>query len=357
MGSSVAEGQRDAPLLTERPYIDSTKDLGTPAVLQSVFRRDGYVYLKGLLPRARVDAVADEVLRVAADHKWLADDYSREVPLARPGQALFDPDPEYRAVHRRMWSNEGLHALMHDPNLLDTVRVFVGEDVLVHPLKVLRAEFPDPPHAVAATTTWHQDFPTTQGSLNTVTAWTPLTRCDAYTGALRVVPGSHNSGVASMRVVSTADGWAPDVSFDEYHCGPIEPGDVIFFSALTLHGASTNRGTRLRLSIDCRYQPVAEPISRYCLKPLDPQYRWDQLYEGWREDKLKYYWRDHSLLEVNYDPTWARAREQAALEAARAGDTAAIPALALIARFRPGTPAGDEASQLLLNLQAREVLA
>ena len=48
---------------------------------------------------------------------------------------------------------------------------------------------------------------------------------------------------------------------------PIEQGDVIIFHSMAVHKGLANRGNRLRLSIDGRYQRVIDPITADSLKP------------------------------------------------------------------------------------------
>jgi ectoine hydroxylase-related dioxygenase (phytanoyl-CoA dioxygenase family) len=89
-------------------------------------------------------------------------------------------------------------------------------------------------------------------------AWCALDRADRANGQMVVVPGSHRDG---LRPVRRADG---SVSFtgggSELRPGDrevgvdMEPGDVLFFSGLTVHGSHPNTtADRFRRSFICHF--------------------------------------------------------------------------------------------------------
>ncbi|QKZ18588.1 phytanoyl-CoA dioxygenase family protein [Streptomyces chartreusis] len=336
------------------PFFDATPLLDTPAALLSRLHTDGYLYLRGVLPVADVAAVRRHVLAVADHAGWLLPATADAAdPPADPHNAVWDPAPAYRTVHRQMWTHRDVHALMHHPRLLALLTTLTGHvDVLVHPRKVLRAVHPRPAGAAGASaaTGWHQDFPEIQGSDNTLTVWTPLAPAGPGTGALAVLPASHRGGVLPLRLAATAVGWEADVYPQRAHTGHVSPGDVLIFTAHTVHRGTANTGRSLRLSLDVRYQPAADPVNETCLELRDEPFGWDSVYDQWAArtaDPLAYYWQRHTRLDVvPYDTRFDHWREQTALTAGERRDPTARRALEITAAYS-APPAATRAATLL----------
>ncbi|MFI7020147.1 phytanoyl-CoA dioxygenase family protein [Streptomyces sp. NPDC050164] len=337
-------------------FFDATPLLDSPAALVERLRSDGYLHLRGVLPVSDVAAVRRHVLAVADEAGWLLPSVTDEpAPPADTRAAVWDPAPAYRSVHRRMWTHRDVHALMHHPRLLSLLTTLTGHvDLLVHPRKVLRAVHPRPVPGPAETG-WHQDWPEIQGSENTLTVWTPLAPAGPGTGALAILPASHRDGTLPLRLASTAVGWEANVHPQRAHTGPVAPGDVLVFTAHTVHRGTPNTGRHLRLSLDVRYQPAREPISETCLELRDEPYGWDSVYDQWPArdgDPLAYYWRRHTRLNVvPYDPRFDVWRERTALAAGERRDPGARRALEITAAYS-APPAATRAAALLRALPA-----
>ncbi|MFD0205793.1 MULTISPECIES: hypothetical protein [Saccharothrix] len=146
----------------------------------------------------------------------------------------------------------------------------------------------------------------------------------------------------------TIVGWETDVPVETVHCGPVSPGDVLLFTAHTVHGGSPDTGG-LRLSADCRYQPLREPVCRDCVELDDGD--WDEVYRTWpgqgRDDPLAHYWRGLPLDVVAYDPRADVAREREAIAAGRRHDPAAARALQVTAEHSADPAVAAEAAALL----------
>lgn len=219
------------------------------------FARDGYLLVRGLIDVERVGELDRAVMTVLAEQE-----------LLEPGP---DPVAKFRATRaeyaRAFQRVEAFHALAYDPGLLSVVRAMVGADAFVHPKKLLRAIWPDVPEL---TTTAHQDLVYIGGAASTVTAWVPLRACAAHRGALRVLVGSHRDGLVKNVPDVSVSGARADVADDDprWASADVEPGDVILFSAMTVHGATHNT-SGLRLSADFRYQSASDPIASRSLVP------------------------------------------------------------------------------------------
>ena len=95
-------------------------------------------------------------------------------------------------------------------------------------------------------TSAHQDWASTQGSLDCVTVWIALTDAGIGNFPLEVIPGSHLGGLRDGKV----NGSVLEVEADDKEFVPIEckAGDVIFLSGFTVHRTGKGNGSSCRLS-------------------------------------------------------------------------------------------------------------
>lgn len=168
----------------------------------------------------------------------------------------------------------------------------LGAPILPHSRVICRL-FANNPNEYA--TPPHRDFTWNGGSERTWTAWIPLVEVPPALGGLSVVSGSHRLPVrfrgADERgglIVPPAQPW---------HTAELyRPGDVLFFSSKTVHAALGNsmKG-RLRLSVECRFQPLADPVRDDSLEPHWNAFGlgWEGIYAQWptADDPVKYFWR------------------------------------------------------------------
>ncbi|MFI0976104.1 phytanoyl-CoA dioxygenase family protein [Streptomyces sp. NPDC021093] len=337
-----------------RAFTDSGRLLSDRAALTRRLATDGYVFLPGFLPAHRVATVRDTVLTLAREAGWLLPGRPRDpLPVANPAAAVWPPDPRYARVHRSMWSCRALHALLHDPALLALLEDLLGEPVFVHPRKVLRVVHPRAPGAPPESG-WHQDHPGVQGSPRTLTVWTPLTPVTADSGSLCVLPGSHGHGQLPMRLSNEAVvGWEADIRPSSCLSNPMNPGDLLIIDPFTVHRGTPNTSRTLRISTDCRYQPLHEPVNEGCVELLGEPYTWDEVYRTWprgTDDPLAYYWKRQPARTVPYDAAPDDRRDQQALAAGRAGDRGALRALRIAARHSPDPDTVAEAQALCRSL-------
>lgn len=101
----------------------------------------------------------------------------------------------------------------------------------------------------------HQDWPSTQGSLNCITVWIPLTDASIGNFPLEVIPGSHKRGLLDGKM----NGSVLEVEADDKEFVPIEckAGDVVFLSGFLVH--RTGSGTGFRVAVSQRFDNTSEP--------------------------------------------------------------------------------------------------
>jgi ectoine hydroxylase-related dioxygenase (phytanoyl-CoA dioxygenase family) len=331
-----------------RPFVDSTGIAGDGKALAARMARDGYLFVRGLVPPAEVAAVREDALAVVAEAGWLSAERARADAIANPRAACADPDDRYVPVLRRLYRREALHALKHHPAVVGLFESMLGEDVLVHPMLIVRNIFPQRPEL---TTPSHQDFPHIQGTAETFAMWLPLSDCPTAMGGLTVAESSHAQGVREFRASSGAGAMEVCDPLDgRWVGGDFAQGDAVIFHSMTVHRALPNTTDRLRQSIDARYQRLSEPVSEKSLDPYAGTGTWDEIYRGWRREDLQYYWRELPLTFAPFDWQYYERRDQLAFEMAAEGDREARAALLRIIQRDPDPAKRDRAAHLVATL-------
>lgn len=101
----------------------------------------------------------------------------------------------------------------------------------------------------------HQDWPSTQGSINGVTCWMPLVDIIDELGPLEIIPYSHLDGF----IEHENDG-VPKLKneFSSFISLPLEIGDALFFSNFTIHRSGHNTSDKIRWTTHFRFDDVKE---------------------------------------------------------------------------------------------------
>ncbi len=333
-----------------QPFLDSTDLAADPAALNERLAAEGYLFIRGLLPRAAVLEVRRQCRAVAAAGGWLDPAYPVDDGVANPAAACTDPEPRYVEVFRRLYRLESLHALKHHPAIVSFFERLLGEPVLVHPLFVMRNIFPERPES---TTPAHQDYVHIQGTPDTYTVWIPLGDVPMEQGSLQVAAGSHRDGVREFRVTNGSGGLeVVDPLVDRWRASSFAAGDVLIFHSLTVHKGLPNLSNRLRQSMDARYQRASEPVSQLSLDPYAGLFTWDEVYAGWTSTALQYYWRRLSVTIGEFDKRYYERRDVIAFEMGERGDRTARASLLRIVQRDTDAAKRERATALLAALDA-----
>lgn len=335
-----------------QPFLDSTHLAADPAVLNERLAAEGYLFVRGLLPRSAVLDVRRQCRAVAAAGGWLDLAHPVEDGVANPAAACTDPEPRYVEVFRRLYVLEALHTLKHHPALVGFFERLFDEPVLVHPLFVMRNIFPQRPES---TTPAHQDFVHIQGTPETYTVWIPLGDCPTEEGSLQVAAGSHREGVRDFRVTNGSGGLeVVEPLAGRWRASPFAAGDVLVFHSLTVHKGLPNLSDRLRQSMDARYQRVSEPVSELSLNPYAGLFTWDEVYAGWTSTTFQYYWRRLPITVGEFDRRYYERRDVIAFEMAERGDRTARASLLRIVQRDTDAAKRERAAALLAALDTAE---
>jgi hypothetical protein len=329
-------------------FLDSAGIVADGGALAERLRQDGYLCIKGLLPREDVLRVRQMFLEAVAAAGWLRAGAKVDEAIADPAKACVDPEAPFVAVLRQFYRNEAGHALKLHANVIGLFERLFGEPVLAHPLLIPRCIFPQRPEF---TTPSHQDFPHIQGTTETMSLWLPLGDCPAKMGGLAIARGSHNEGVRDFTVSNGAGAMEVIDPLDgSWVAGPLEAGDVLIFHSLTVHKGLPNLTDRLRLSLDNRYQRASEPVCERCLQPYAGCGTWDEIYAGWQSEALPYYWRKQAPRIADFDMQYYEKRDQIAFYLAEHGDQTARATLLRIVQRDPSEQKRERASVLLARL-------
>lgn len=331
-----------------KPFVESQDIVDDGAALNARMERDGYLFLKGLVPGELIGNVREQLLAPAAEAGWLAAGRPVSEAVAEPMAACVDPEDRYLQVLRRQYVLEAFHALKHHPAIIGLFQRMFGEPVLAHPLAIARNIFPQRPEF---TTPPHQDYVHIQGTPETYAVWLPFSDVPLEMGGLTIAAGSHRQGVRDFRVSTGAGGLECSETFEsDWVASPFERGDVIIFHSMVVHKGLPNLSDRLRQSLDARYSRASEPVMEISIRPYADIFTWDEVYAGWRSAELQYYWRDFDLQVVPMDMQYYERRDVMAFEIAAGGDVTARAALMRIVQRDPDAEKRTRAAAVLQSL-------
>lgn len=231
----------------------------------SQYRQEGYYVARQIVPRAQAEAVFSDMHRLVAQQlkrfglPCTKGESSEEVHTDL--KTLFNHDVKaYLATLTLCAKLVSLYELYTHPN----VRAFVEAIGITFPvfqtapvmhLMSKSLKVPNGYQGFGA----HQDWPTLQGSLDTVTLWVPFVEVDSDLFTLDIIPRSHNKGL--LPYARNAHIFEVDPKcYDEKDYVPMEavPGDIVFMSCMAIHRSSLKGDDRLRVSTSFRYENAAE---------------------------------------------------------------------------------------------------
>lgn len=296
-------------MVDDAPFKNATPLLDDPPALRERAQQDGFLFFRGLLPRAEVMNLRRQFLEILDRHGWLQKGRDLMDGIGDPEAVARIPREEIafcgvgipREAYAEVQKLEDFHALAHHPALMELYTKLFNGEVLPHPRNIARLMMPSKSNVP---TPPHQDFIHIQGTKNVWTCWFPVGDCPVELGGLSIHEASHTEGVLPVRQAEGAGN--AEVVIDEaahpWVGGDYEAGDVVTFTSLTVHKSNPNQlGNAVRLSCDYRYQRVDEPIHESSLLPHCGMVGWDEIYEGWRREDLQHYWKRHELTFAEWD--------------------------------------------------------
>lgn len=261
---------------------------------RDAYERDGFLVRRGVLPDAVLDGVrlvfegaVERLARSWVEAGLIGDDAGNADFDHRWARLRAQLPASFPTAWRRILASPQVYELWKEPVLADVAASLFGEELLAHSIWNGRPR--DASQHDTQRIDWHQDahyykaWDPADGGLLSV--WMPLVPVDADTGCLQIAPGSHRLGVlpqirGANNLRTVPDEHVPDdpVTLE------MEPGDVLYFSDLTLHRALDNVSDRVRWSIDIRFgehtPAIASKSGRgYVCRSADPSRV--ESYETW----------------------------------------------------------------------------
>lgn len=262
---------------------------------QDLFEQQGYVVLEGLLDvREDLQPVIDEYhglldrlaeqyheagalssswnelpfgKRLAAILRETKGDFYQHLEISLPQRGITPETPMHHGT--------AVFSLLRNQKLLDAVEQFIGPEIYSNPVQHIRVKPPEQllprrqrNNALVAQAIWHQDQGTVRedaDNTNLLTVWLPMTDATEENGCLVVAPRSHKRGLNLHCEVTSRPGTQeiPDRLIGS-DCLPLpmNAGDVLFMSKLTIHTSLPNRSDNVRWSFDLRYNPTGQATGR-----------------------------------------------------------------------------------------------
>lgn len=347
------------PEFNELRISNDAKD--EPEELKRRIYDEGYLFFKQLLNPDKLLELRRQILTTLQEGGWLMAGTDPMDGIADVEKKCTEGDRKYTEIYHKVQKLEALHRSGHWPETLDMIEKVMGRPAMPFPHQVVRLWFPK---YTKYTTPIHQDFVHFQGHFNNLTAWAPIGDCPIELGGLAVIPGSHKVGkVLDHHFALGAGGLNIDVDKEttthpeitgSWYTTNYEVGDYLIFPALTIHKALPNvTEDQMRASLDNRYNPVGEPIAEHMLEPHlnnNGELTWEQIYEDWQSDDLKYFWRNYDNPLVPHNTDFYEKGFADAIERAREGEAHAILRLKTIVENDPDTPNGVIAKGILKEL-------
>lgn len=229
------------------------------------YRQEGFVVLKDVVSRHRVDALFAEIrdiFRPILRRHGIDGAEARGERFENALVSLFSQNmPEYLAAAKATQSSPALHALGASELIIDIVRAFgIAQPLIaVRPVTHILSESLKVPGGYHRTPP-HQDWRSVQGSLDAIVVWLPLVSVDHGFGALEVLPGSHLGGLLPTR--RDAFGNVVDetnINPNDFVSVEVEPGDAVVFSMFTVHRTGAEQREGIRWAVSLRYNNAAAP--------------------------------------------------------------------------------------------------
>lgn len=209
--------------------------------LSEAYDRDGYAIVRQLLDPELLEELNRHI-------DWLIERHPELQPEGL-GHHLVADDP--------FWVR-----FLSDPALLDVAEALLGRDIAL-----FAADYICKPPVTGKGIQWHQDahyWPLEP--MEVVTAWFAVTESVPQNGGVRMIPGSHKSGLqrhAAKREDHLLLNRVDPAAVDESEAIDIElaAGDISLHHPLLIHGSEPNTSDRWRRGGSIQYMPATTLVN------------------------------------------------------------------------------------------------
>jgi hypothetical protein len=239
-------------MLQIRPFFDYTTLLNDPVALRRRAAVKGFMFFRRLFDPQMIFALRHQVLEICAANGWLDPNAPLDSATARPDFSITRyEDPRWARFQFEVLSLPAFRALGEQPQIGRIMEMMFDGPAINGHGEVCRAVFPNalqmPPH---------QDHFYFRGSKQMWTISIPLGDWPLDLGPLAIFPGSQRLGPLKHGAVADGHQHVEMPEGSEYVATPLEAGDTLFFSCLTVHHALANVTPHtIRLAVEFRYEP------------------------------------------------------------------------------------------------------
>jgi phytanoyl-CoA hydroxylase len=153
--------------------------------------------------------------------------------------------------------------LVGDKRLLDIAELFIGPSIALFGANYVVKWVGDKKPAL-----WHQDGPNWQlEPLEAITLWIAIDDSTTENGCLRIIPGSHKSGLHKLQPANQTPnifGWQIDPGLVQEEKAVdivLQAGDISVHHPQVIHGSGTNNSQGRRAGMSIRYIPTSTRIT------------------------------------------------------------------------------------------------
>ncbi|HEY9035402.1 MAG TPA: phytanoyl-CoA dioxygenase family protein [Pseudomonadales bacterium] len=267
------------------------------SILRDRFQEYGYLHFKHYVDPDRCEKLLRSIMTECTP--YIQPDPATGLPILK-GEPFFETDAVWDEIYPKIQSLEGFHAFFHEPDIQQLMETVSGSDVFVYPMKMARISTPK---KIGYETPPHQDAHSHQAGNTMAGIWVALQAIDETMGRLKLLPHSHKRGVRKVFKAEGVGGVQCEIYPDEttWHVSDVEQGDVIIFHSCCVHKAEPNASEiSVRFSVDTRFCDYGAPTFIHNFEPHHgwriPGFDWDSIYKDWKNDTLKYYWKDYPAI-------------------------------------------------------------
>ncbi len=216
----------------------------TETSIREQFERDGFYLAKGVFSPSEVAILEKDFDKIVG--QILASDEETNARWMGPEMDRLNvADTVVTHTHNVQKYSEVWHRALLQEEFLDAAEAMIGPDIVMHHTKLFQK-----PAENGAPFPMHQDwnyFPTVDDTM--MAGIIHVSRATDAMGCLRVYPGSHKLG----RITGTSGQTENEIlaKYPIENATPLEaePGDVLFFNYLTIHGSMPNRSDAIRKTV------------------------------------------------------------------------------------------------------------
>lgn len=245
------------------------------------FEEHGFVILKNVFNEEELNRVRtlQEKITAYAD-KGLVDPFLPWSISHRSDQGvLYD-------LHQR---HPEFQTMTTNSQVLDCLESILGKDIFLYENSLIYK-----PKGRSNGVPWHQDFISRPHEPLKIIVWMALDKVTKENGALQIIPGSHKNGHLPWHRVhgethhdrvnmEFVDKYRDKIVFVE-----LEPGDVLLFNMLVMHGSDEVHSDLPRRAYRCSYQSLEKKIYSPRQSPI--------VVRGGDPEKLSFYYPDKKAI-------------------------------------------------------------